>query len=153
MSIGTNTKNGLFMQSRSWANAIPVSLAIAASTVLLLTLLVSRQDSLVEAQTPPTPTSEAAITEWAGIGTEDLQFVDSKLTLPKYSNLDSYLNGIVLQVESGQSTARAAVEGAPLSSEESVAVTLYITEGYADAIVEYLEDGGASPPKRRRRLR
>ena len=59
--------------------------------------------------------------------------------------MDSNLNRIVQQVESGQTTARGAAKNAPLHSEESVAVTIYITEGYADAIVEFLEANGASP--------
>ena len=58
--------------------------------------------------------------------------------------MDSNLNRIVQQVESGQTTAQVAAQNAPLHSEESVAVTLYITEGYADAVVEFLEANGAS---------
>ena len=59
--------------------------------------------------------------------------------------MDSNLNQIIQQVETGQATAQAAAANAPLHSEESVAVTLHITVGYANAIVEYLETNGVSP--------
>ena len=39
----------------------------------------------------------------------------------------------------------AAAGSAPIHREQSVAVTLYIEEGYADAISAYLSDNGASP--------
>ena len=69
---------------------------------------------------------------------------EGKLNPPKYSNMDSSLNRIVQQVESLWFTARAAAAGAPVHREESVAVTLYITEGYADVIATHLESNGAS---------
>ena len=133
------------MQSRSWANVIPLSLAVAASTVLLLTLLVSRQDSLVEAQTGETPTAEATREQAEVTSIQDLPALEGERSSPKYPNLDSNLNDIVQQYEGGQFTARAAAESAPVHSNESVAVTIYITEGHADAIAEFLDANGASP--------
>ena len=59
--------------------------------------------------------------------------------------MDSNLNRIVEQAQTGQITAQAAAASAPIHREDSVAVTLYITEGYADAIAAYLESNGASP--------
>jgi len=59
--------------------------------------------------------------------------------------MDSHLNRIVEQVQTGQFTAQAAAANAPVHSGASVAVTIYITEGYADAIAAYLTDNGASP--------
>ena len=76
---------------------------------------------------------------------EDLPPLDDKINPPKYPILDSNLNGIVEQAESGQFTAQAAAANAPLHHDVSVAVTLYITEGYAEAISAYLEDNGGDP--------
>ena len=91
----------------------------------------------------PTPVATAVPDDDSGV--ENLPPIEGKLSPPKYPNMDSNLNQIVQQVESGETTARAAAADAPLHSEESVAVTLYITEGYADAVVEYLERNGVSP--------
>ena len=68
-----------------------------------------------------------------------------KLNPSQYPNLDSNLNHILQQVETGQSTARGAAASARLHREESVAVTLYVVEGYVEILVEYLNDNGASP--------
>ena len=76
---------------------------------------------------------------------EDLPPLDDKINPPKYPILDSNLNGIVEQAESGQFTAQAAAANAPLHHDVSVAVTLYITEGYAARISAYLEFNGGDP--------
>ena len=76
---------------------------------------------------------------------EDLLPLVGNLNPPKYPNIDTNLNGIVEQAESGQFTAQAAAANAPLHHDASVAVTLYITEGYADAIAAYLEANGGDP--------
>ena len=108
-------------------------------------MLVAGSDTVLQAQTPDTPTPVVTAVPDDDVGVQDLTLLEGKLNPPKYPNMDSNLNRIVQQVESGQATARAAAANAPLHSEESVAVTLYITEGYADAIVEYLETNGVSP--------
>ena len=59
--------------------------------------------------------------------------------------MDSDLDHIVEQARTGRLTARAAAANAPIHREESVAVTLYITEGYAQDVWDYLEASGASP--------
>ena len=59
--------------------------------------------------------------------------------------MDSNLNHIVEQVWTGRLTAQSAAVSAPMHHSQSVAVTLYIIEGYADAIASYLEANGASP--------
>ena len=119
------------------------------SAVLYFGLLSGSKAPLALAQTIDTPTPGPVATpqleEWDGGGDENLAPIEGKLDPPKYANMDSNLNRIVQQVESGQFTAHAAASGAPIHSDESVAVTLYITEGYADAVVEYLEANGASP--------
>ena len=76
---------------------------------------------------------------------EDLPRLVSKLNPSKYPNIDSNLNQIVEQAESGQYTAQAAAANAPFHDATSVAVTIYLTEGYAAAIAAYLEDNGGDP--------
>ena len=117
----------------------------AAASLALLLMLVAGSDSIVRAQTPDTPTPEATQGpgDWGGV--ENLPPIEGKRSPPKYPNMDSNLNRIVQRVETGQSTARAAASNAPLSSDESVAVTIYVTEGFAAAIVVFLESNGASP--------
>ena len=124
---------------------LSLSLAIVASTALFLTLLFSSQNPLVQAQTGETPTAEASPAVEEEFGVQNLSPIEGKLNPPKYANIDSSLNDIVQQYESGQSTAQVAAANAPIHSEESVAVTIYITEGYADAIADYLDANGASP--------
>ena len=133
------------MLSSSWSKVTSLSLAVAASMLLLLALLVSRQGTLVEAQTAATPTPDATMEQADITSIQELSSIADRLDPPKYPNMDSYLNQIVTQVESGQTSVQVAAESAPLHSDESVAVTLHITEGYADAIVAFLEDNGASP--------
>ena len=120
---------------------LPLSLlfALAASAVLLLTLLADNGSETLHAQSADTPTPVPTTAPDDGVGVQNLPPIEGKLSPPKYGNMDSNLNRIVQQVESGQTTVRAAARDAPLHSEESVAVTLYITEGYADAVVDFLE--------------
>ena len=117
----------------------------AAASLALLLILVAGSDSIVQAQTPDTPTPEATQGPGGWDGVENLPPIEGKLNPPKYPNMDSNLNRIVEQVQTGQFSAQAAAANAPLSSDESVAVTIYITEGFAAAIVDFLESNGASP--------
>ena len=119
-------------------------LSVAASLALLL-MLVAGSDTVVQAQTPDTPTPETTQGpgDWGGV--ENLAPIERERNPPTYPNMDSNLNRIVEQVQTGQFTAQAAAANAPLSSDESVAVTIYVTEGFAAAIVAFLESNGASP--------
>ena len=117
-----------------------LSIAVTAFAVsLLVVLLLGWGDTDLHAQqgdapTPtPTPESEPAF------DIRPLQ--QGKVSPPRFSNLDSDLNRVVEQAQAGPSVA----EGAPSSHDKSVAVTLYVKEGYADAIESYLEANGASP--------
>ena len=78
-------------------------------------------------------------------GTQDLPPMNGKLNPPKYTNMDSNLNRIVQQVETGRFTAQAAAASAPLHREESIAVTIHISEGYTETIQEYLSAKNVSP--------
>ena len=119
-------------------------LSVAASLALLL-ILVAGSDSIVQAQTPDTPTPEATQGPGDWDGVENLTPIEGERNPPTYPNMDSNLNRIVEQVQTGQFAAQAAAANAPLISDESVAVTIYVTEGFAAAIVAFLESNGASP--------
>ena len=121
-------------------------LALAASALLLIGLLAGSRSGSVHAQQGDAPT--VTPTPAAGPGPVfDIQIspTGGKISPPKYHNLDSDLNHIVEQARTGQLTAQAAAASAPMHYGQSVAVTLYIIEGYADAIASYLEANGASP--------
>ena len=117
----------------------------AAASLALLLMLVAGSDSIVQAQTPDTPTPEATQGPGDWDGMENLPPIEGKLNPPQYPNMDSNLNHIIQQVETGQFTAHAAATNAPLHQEKSVAVTLYVTEGYVQTIRDFLEANGASP--------
>ena len=117
----------------------------AAASLALLLMLVAGSDTIVQAQTPDTPTPEATQGPGDWDGVENLPPIEGERNPPTYPNMDSNLNRIVEQVQTGQFTAQAAAANAPLSSDESVAVTIYVTEGFVAAIVTFLESNGASP--------
>ena len=126
-------------------NRLPsLSLALAASALLLIGLLAGSRSASVHAQQgdapTPTPTAEPG-------PVFDIQVLptEGKISPPKYPNLDSKLNHILEQTRTGRLTAQAAAASAPTHQGESVAVTLDIIEGYADAIAAYLEANGGSP--------
>ena len=125
--------------------AAALSVGVIVSAVLYFGLLSGSNAPFAHAQTADTPTPVSTTAPDDDSGVKDLPSIEGKLNPPKYPNMDVNLNRVVQQVESGQSTVRAAAANAPLYSEESAAVTIYIAEGYADAIVEFLEANGASP--------
>ena len=121
-------------------------LAVVVASLLLFFGSLSVSNVVpVQAQVPVTPTPQSMSELDRDFGDLILQPHEERFDPPKYAGMDSNLNLIVEQFESGQFTARMAATGAPLHSEESVAVTIYIFEGYAEAIVAYLETNGASP--------
>ena len=122
-----------------------LSLSVAAAAILWLALSTGDSASTTMAQTADTPTPEATAETGDDFGDQQLPSIEGKLNPPQYLNMDSNLNRIVEQAQSGQFTAKAAASNAPISSGASVAVTLYITEGYASAIAAYLTDNGGSP--------
>ena len=125
--------------------AITFLIVALAATLILISLTNSGQ---VAAQTGGTPTPGPAPDQPinpSDSSDQDLPPIEDKLDPPQYPNMDSNLNRIVERVQSGQFTAQAAAADAPVHSGASVAVTLYITEGYADAIAAYLTGNGASP--------
>ena len=125
---------------------VRLSLAIIASALLFVTLLLGSDDTNVHAQQGdvPTPTPTPATVPGLVFDIESLP-LEGKVSPPRYPNLDSNLNHVVEQARTGQLTTRAAAASAPKHHGQSVAVTLYIIESYADAVTSYLEANGASP--------
>ena len=71
---------------------------------------------------------------------DDLAAIPEKKD-PKYPNLGSKLNGLVVRVEHGEATAEHAAGETQVHREESVAVTIYLSSG-VDEVVKFLEDYG-----------
>ncbi|MYC07322.1 MAG: S8 family serine peptidase [Chloroflexi bacterium] len=123
-----------------------LSLIVAAVGLLWLALSAGGDAPTAHAQTGDTPTPVPTTEQHGNSNAEDLAAaLASEKKAQQYPNMDSNLNRIVEQVETGQFTAQAAAASAPFHQEQSVAVTLYITEGYADAIAAWLKDNGADP--------
>ncbi len=122
-----------------------LSLTVAAVMILWLALSVAGDMPTALAQTGDTPTPEANTESGDDFGDQQFPLFEGKLNPPQYPNLDSHLSRIVEQAQSGQFTTQAAVANAPVHSGASVAVTFYITEGYAQDIWDWLEESGASP--------
>ena len=76
-------------------------------------------------------------------GDDQVSIVPEKGIL-KYPNLGSRLNQMVVSYETGRSTAEEAAQGAALHQEESVAVTIYLSEN-VDDVAQFLEDNGGDP--------
>ena len=121
---------------------LTVTAAVIAMALLFAALV--NGDSAV-AQTADTPTPEATEESGDNFGDQQLPPIEGKLNPPQYPNMDSNLNRIVQQAESGIVSSNSLSDGASTTAEESVAATIYFTEGYADAISAYLESNGASP--------
>lgn len=120
-------------------------LTVAAVALLWLALSAAGDTPTALAQTGGTPTPEATTEPVDEQGVENFPPFEDKLNPPKYPNVDSNLNRIIEQAQSGQFTAQAAVANASIYLESSVAVTLYITEGYTQGVWDWLEESGASP--------
>ena len=132
------------MPTFKW-NSSPVLALLAAFIAMALLFLTVSNAAPVTAQTPagtPTPTPAA---EQGDVEKRRDAILANTSSKQKYPNMDSSLNGIVERVETRQLTAQAAAASAPMHQEASVAVTLYVTEGYADEIWEWLKASGGDP--------
>ena len=112
---------------------------------MALLFAVLANSSPAAAQTADTPTPIPTAEQPGDSGDQQLPSLEGKLNPPQYPNMDSNLNRIVEQFQTRQFTAQAAAANAPIHREESVAVTLYVTEGYAQDLWDWLEESGASP--------
>ena len=108
-----------------------------------------RASTRSRADTPtPTPTSEPE-------ADFDIQVhaAEGKVSSPGISSLDSDLNRIIERMGTDGLASRAAARSAPLNDgRQSVAVTLYVAEGYADAVASWLESQRHVPSQHRRGL-
>ena len=122
-----------------------LSLTVAAVLILWLAFSAAADTPTARAQTADTPTPVPTVEQ--GDNTEEAlrALAETQASPPMYPNMDFNLNRIVQQVQTGQFTAQAAAADAPIHQEESVAVTLYLTEGYAQDVWDWLEESGASP--------
>ena len=62
----------------------------------------------------------------------------------KYPNLGSQLNQLVVSVEEGRMPASEAAESTPLFQDDSVAVTIRLSDSVSD-VVQFLDDNGGDP--------
>lgn len=124
-----------------------ILVSMVVSVALLLTLASETNMSRLEAQTGDTPTPVATSIPADSDDSTQVEVRDAqeKDYPPKYGNMDSMLNELIQQVEDGVASAEMAASSAPISDDESVAVTIYLDAGYADTVQQYLEDNGVSP--------
>ena len=122
-----------------------LALGVIVSAVLYFGLLHGGSPRSAHAQAVETPTPVPTAEPTSNPGSQNLQPIEGKVNPPKYPNMDSNLNHIIQQVESGQNTIQVAAARAPLHTEGSVAVTIHITEGYVDALLEFLKVEGTFP--------
>ncbi len=120
-------------------------LVVAVSTALLFALLNGADNGRAQAQTGNTPTPEATAESGDDFGDQQFPPFEGKLNPPQYPNMDSNLNHIVEQAQSGQFTVQAAAASAPIHSGASVAVTLYTIESYTQDVWDWLEESDADP--------
>ena len=126
----------------------PLRLSIVVtlfSAALLIALLQGWSDARLHAQQGDTPTPAPTSEPEADF---DIQVhgMEGKVSSPGISSLDSDLNRIVESMGTNGLTSRAAAKAAPLNDgRQSVAVTLHVAEGYANAVASYLEANGVSP--------
>ena len=118
---------------------------LAAFCAMALLFMALSKGNPVAAQTTDIPTPIPTAEHPGDFGDQSLPPIEGKLNPPQHPNMDSNLNRIVERFQAGRFTARAVAENAPIHDSQSVAVTLYITEGFADTIAAYLESNGGAP--------
>ena len=149
---GGGVTTGLIVASERTPSEPPpqatVSLAEAAQTAQSAETVRHMQSSLAvqqsDADTPDSDQSRGLTAKPAVSGDVDGQFSIPEKAELKYPNLGSTLDQMAATVEEGEVSARAAAKDAPVSQEESVAVTIYLS-GNVDEVVSFLEDNGGSP--------
>ena len=130
---------------RSWKQLVVFTFAVAVSAALLFVVLSGTEGTRVSAQTEDTPTPAPTATPDGGGSDVDVTPPEGKSNTPKYGNMDSMLNDLVEQVESGYATAHSAASSAPISDDESVAVALFLEGDAVGNVEQYLEGVGVSP--------
>ena len=132
--VGTTTRRIVEMMRPCSDRGIFRFLAIATLAALVVTLAVAlpgvsadggedgKRDDYSHDQAPPIPDKGEL----------------------NYPNLGSHLDQLVTSVEEGQATSLDAAGYTPAHSEESVAVTIYLS-GNVDDVVTFLEENGGDP--------
>ena len=126
---------------------------IAAAFAMALLFSALANGDYAAAQTADTPTPVPTAEQHDGSSVQDLPPIEAKSSTRR--NTPTWIptsTASLQQVQTGQFTAQAAAASAPVHSGASVAVTLYITEGYADAIVSLAHRQRRRPAQHRRGL-
>ncbi len=108
-------------------------LAIAVLAALVFTLAVA----------PPGVSADGDEDKKEETDQEQALPIPEKTSL-KYPNLGSRLDQLAGSVEEEENTAEEAAADTPVHSEDSVAVTIYLS-GNVDEVVKFLEDNGGDP--------
>ena len=130
---------------RGWKQIVALTFAVAVSAALFFAVLSGTEGTRASAQTGDTPTPAPTATAEGGGSDVDVTPPEGKSNPPKFGNMDSLLNDLVEQVESGFATAHSAASSAPISDDESVAVALFLEADAVGDVQQYLEDIGVSP--------
>ena len=126
--------------SKRRRKATAVLFAAAVSAAALCALLIGPDMSAVQAQSQNTPTPTPITTD------DDIYGMARKIAESKalrHPNLDSNLNRILQNSRAAQTAASDASSSA--ETQDTVAVTIYIEEGYSEAVSQFLTGRGASP--------
>ena len=130
------------------------SLALTALVLFVNGLLGASHSAGVHAEQGNTATSTPAA-ELDGVFDIHVPSSEAKVSPTRYTNLDSNLNQIVEQAQARElynfaelaRTGRLTTRNidASRSRSQTIAVTLDVTESYADVVASFLEANGASP--------
>ena len=134
-------------RSKMRRKATAVLFAAAVSAAALCALLIGPDMSPVQAQSQSTPTPTPITTD------EDIQGMAWKIAeskAPRDPNLDSNLNRILEDSRAAQTAAIDASSSA--ETQDTVAVTIYIEEGYSESVSQFLTVPGSVSPERRHGL-
>ena len=86
----------------------------------------------------------AATMSAVSAGSDDDVVISVEKSEQQYPNLGSQLNQMVSNVQEGRMSASYAAKSADIFSDESVAVTIYLS-GHVDEVVTFLEEYGGDP--------
>ena len=122
------------MSSRS---TLYILTALAAAALLLFVILTNSNDASAQQAIAATATPTPAAS------TPEIPPVPPKRT-PPLGNLDSMLSQLAARVQDGYSTAHDAASQAPMSADDSVAVTFYLN-GDTAPLLTFLRANGGDP--------
>ena len=129
----------LSMRSKTSRRLLSLLPAASVSLLLFAVLQANQTAPGALAQTDETVTPVAT----AEHGGHDLPPIPER-DAPRYPKMDSMLNQVAQQVESGMSTARVAASRAPASRDDTVGATFYTEPGYAESVRDFLRSNGAA---------